>query len=156
MPACSNAHPLARRGLVERAGLLGAPVDQQGALVVVAQSDAADVAMGVAVGGLVEQQAPEDEPGVDVAQLRQLVFVEAREGVAFTARLMVAPDALTAHPGQPFLGFGTQFVEPFVQGGDDCTLAFELRFLHADHLSIAADSLLPPAWKTLRARSCRL
>jgi hypothetical protein len=45
VPSCARAERRGRGGLVERAGLRHAPVQQQRLLVVVAQSDAADVAV---------------------------------------------------------------------------------------------------------------
>ena len=62
-----------------------------------------------------EQQAAEHEPRIHVAQLQQLVFVQAGEGVAFAARLVVASDTLTAHARQPLLRLGPERVEPLVQ-----------------------------------------
>lgn len=136
VPPGANAHRLARRRLVEGARLLRAPVDQEGALVVVAQADAADVAVVGAVHRFVQQQAAEHQTCVDIPQLGELVLVEAREGVALAARLMVAPDAVAAHAGQPLLRLGTQLVQPLIQPSDHGALAFELRFQHAHgHLS---------------------
>lgn len=134
--AGADAHPLARRRLVESSRLLSAPVDEERTLIVVTQAEAADVPVVGAVGGLLQEQAAEHEPRLHLPQLDELVLIQARERVALAAGLMVAADALTAHPGQPLGRLGPKRVQALVQAGDDGPFAFQLGFLHADRLPV--------------------
>ena len=106
-------------GLVERARLRHAPVQQQGFVVFIAQADPADVAVD-RVAGVVGHgfESAESEPVVDLAQLHDAVLVEAGKGVAFAARLVVATDIEAAHRFQLAFGLFRQRVQPRIQALD--------------------------------------
>src|SRR5690606_13791593 len=114
-----------------RLGRRRAPVGEQRRLLLVDETDPADVA-ALAVAHV---QAPEREPLLDRLELGDTVLVQRGERVALRAVLGRARRAGAADRGEARTGLAAQLVQPPVETVDDLLLAREL----------AVDGCHPPA-----------
>ena len=155
-------------GLVERARLGHPPVKQQWLKVLVAQADAADVTEHRAIRAVIrtsgrlgfELKPSEGQPLVDLPELQDAVFVDARERIALGPTLVVTANIEKTHRVELLFGFPLQRVKARVQR---CyVLLFALKFT-VYHWQIPLErrpemrlsSLRVPAWATYRGDSAR-
>ncbi len=129
-------------GLVERAGLRNTPVEQDRLLVFVAQPDPADVPVHGFVTIGFEFETAEGESLIDLTQLHDAVLVEAREGVALRASLMIAADVEEANRIELLLRLEPQRVQSRVEGRHVVLLALQLVINHSKPLEIQHSSLV--------------
>ena len=127
-PAPDHALRLGGGGLVEHRGRGGAPVDEQGVALGVAQADPADVA-GLGVDALVEVEAPEDQPLVGGVELGDPLGRLEHHRVALDEPALVAEPAAAVALGGELLGaagarleLDVDAVDVLLLGGDLTTL----------------------------------
>src|SRR5450755_4779833 len=121
--------------------------------ILVRQSDAPDIS----ASGLDRVETPEHQPVFDGAQLREPLFVQRRESVAFGAVLVSARRRSGPDGDQLAFGSVAQFIEPVVQAVDVVLLAFEfgLRFAHrtpSEHAPAQIMRRLPYRWPAIGAQ----
>ena len=126
VPAAANALPVEGGGLVEVAGLGGAPVDHQALQVLGGQADAPDV---LGLTG-VQVEASKHEAVVDGVELGEAVLVECGKRVPLRDVLHGAHGAGAADLGQLGALFRPQLIQPGVQAGHIVAFMGQISVVH--------------------------